>query len=59
MVLIQFQFEDNFYNLSCNILVYENDKNEILLSEDNLLERQDIFNFISYLNSNSNEYENN
>ena len=52
-------FKDNFYNLSCNILVYENDKNEILLSEDNLLERQDIFNFISYLNSNSNEYENN
>ena len=50
-------FKDNFYNLSCEIKVYENDKNEILLSEDNLLERQDIFNFVSYLNKNSNDYE--
>ena len=50
-------FKDNFYNLSCNLKIYENDKNEILISRDNLLIRQDMFNFVSYINNNDNDYE--
>lgn len=50
-------FKDNFYNLSCKLKIYENDKNEILISRDNLLIRQDMFNFVSYINNNDNDYE--
>lgn len=48
--------KNNFYTISCKLTVNKKDKKEIFLSRDNLLERQKLFNLISYLNNYEKDY---
>lgn len=47
---------NNFLDLSCNLFINKKDKNPISISEENLLRRSLLFNFISYINRHENDF---
>lgn len=48
------KLNNGFYTLFCKLKIYAKDKKDMLYSLDNLLARDNLFNFIAYINENKN-----